>query len=113
MNPALLVAFARHTTRPRAETPCAKRLRTTLFFSLYTSTPWAQAMHALFPDKIVYGDEKSICTMLFEAVLFEDNSAGTTPFPYFVQNAPLSPNEKRLYETWRTHTRYEFVAVEK
>jgi len=32
---------------------------------------------------------------------------------YFVQNAPLSANEKRLYEAWRMHTRYEFFAVEK
>ena len=73
----------------------------------------AQAMRALFPDKIVYDDEKGICTMLFEAVLFEADSAGTTPFSYFVRHAPLSPDEKRLYEAWRAHTRYEFFAVEK
>ena len=70
-------------------------------------------MQALFPLKVVYDDEKNICTMLFEAVLFEDTSAGTTPFSYFVQHAPLSPDEKRLYEAWHTHTRYEFFAVEK
>jgi hypothetical protein len=50
--------------------------------------------------------------MLFEAVLFEDSRAGTTPFSYFVQNAPLSVDEKRLYEAWRTRTRYEFFVVE-
>ena len=73
----------------------------------------AQAMQALFPDKIVYDDEKDICTILFEAVLFEADSADTTPFSYFIRHAPLSPDEKRLYEAWRTHTRYEFFAVEK
>lgn len=73
----------------------------------------AQAMQALFPDKIVYDDEKDICAMLFEAVLFEAASASATPFSYFIQHAPLSPDEKRLYEAWRTHTRYEFFAVEK
>ena len=51
--------------------------------------------------------------MLFEAVLFEDNSAGITPFSYFLQNAPLSSDEKRLYNAWRTHTRYELFAVDK
>src|SRR5207245_2803844 len=66
----------------------------------------------LFPDKIIYDDEKDICAMLFEAVLFEDNRTGTTPFSYFVQNAPLSVGEKRLYEAWRAHTRYEFFVVE-
>jgi hypothetical protein len=73
----------------------------------------AQAMQTLFPSKIVYDDERDICAMLFEAVLFEDDSAGTTPFSYFVRHAPLSPDEKRLYEAWRTHTCYGFFAVEK
>lgn len=68
----------------------------------------ASAMQAFFPDKVVYDDEKDICTMLFEAVLFEDHSAGATPLSYFIRNAPLSADEKRLYEAWRMHTRYEF-----
>jgi hypothetical protein len=73
----------------------------------------ARAMHAVFPDRIVYDDEESICSTLFEAVLFEDHSAGTTPLFYFIQHAPLFPDEKRLYEAWRTHTRHEFFAVDK
>lgn len=73
----------------------------------------AQAMYTFFPDKIVYDDEKDICTMLFEAVLFEDNSTGPTPLSYFIDNAPLSRDEKRFYEAWRKYTRYEFFAVEK
>lgn len=73
----------------------------------------AQAMQVFFPNRVVYDDERDICTMLFEAVLFEDNSAGTTPFSYFIQNAPLSGDEKRLYEAWRTHTRHELFVVER
>jgi hypothetical protein len=73
----------------------------------------AQAVHTLFPDRIVYDDEKDICSMLFEAVLFEDNRTGITPLSYFVQNAPLSVDEKPLYEAWRMHTHYGFFAVEK
>ena len=72
----------------------------------------AQAMQAFFPNKVVYDDERDICTMLFEAVLFEDTSAGTTPLSYFIQHASLSEDEQRLYEAWRTHTRYAFFVVE-
>ena len=50
---------------------------------------------------------------MFEAVLFEDDRTGITPFCYFADNAPLSADEKRLYEAWRAHTRYEFFVVEK
>ena len=73
----------------------------------------AQALPKFFPNRIVYDDEKDICAMLFEAALFEDNHTGITPFSYFVDNAPLSVDERRLYDAWRTHTRYEFFAVEK
>src|SRR5665811_921903 len=51
-------------------------------------------------------------TLTFEALLFEDNRTGTTPFSYFVQNAPLSVDEKRLYEAWLTRTRYELFVVD-
>lgn len=73
----------------------------------------ALALQKLFPDKLVYHDEKDICTMLFEAVLFEDISSGVTPLAYFVENAPLAEDEKRLYQAWRTNTRYGFFLVEK
>ena len=72
----------------------------------------AQAMQVFFPNKVVYDDERDICTMLFEAVLFEDTCAGTTPLSYFIQHAPLSEDEQRLYDTWRTHTRYAFFVVQ-
>ena len=45
-------------------------------------------------------------------MLFEDTSAGTTPLSYFLQHAPLSGEEKRLYDAWRTHTRHGLFAVE-
>ena len=83
-----------------------------LVFTPFYQAAVADAVQMLFPDRIVYDDEKDICAMLFEAVLFEDNRTGTTPFSYFVQNAPLSADEQRLYEAWRTRTRYEFFVVE-
>jgi len=73
----------------------------------------AQIMGETFPNMVVYDDEKDICTMLFEALLFEYNRTGMTPFAYFVDNALLTIDEKRLYEAWLAHTRYEFFVVEK
>jgi hypothetical protein len=61
-----------------------------------------------FYQNIVYDDEKDMCAMLFE-----DNHTGITPFSYCVDNAPLSVDERRIHGAWRTHTRYEFFAVEK
>jgi hypothetical protein len=84
-----------------------------LVFEPFYQRAIAQAVHTLFPDKIIYDDEKDTCSMLFEAVLFEDNRTGITPLSYFVQNAPLSVDEKRLYEAWRMHTRHGFFGVEK
>lgn len=84
-----------------------------LVFKPFYQTAISQIIGEIFPDRIVYDDEKDICTMLFEAVLFEHDHTGTTPFSYFVDNAPLSIDEKRLYETWRDHTHYEFFVVEK
>ena len=101
-----------HNTTQGRKTLCEKITRFLVLQPIYQHA-LAQAMQALFPDKIVYDDEKDICTILFEAVLFEADSADTTPFSYFIRHAPLSPDEKRLYEAWRTHTRYEFFAVEK
>jgi hypothetical protein len=46
-------------------------------------------------------------------VLFEDTHAGMTPFSYFVDHAPLSAEEKRLYQACRDRTRYESLVVEK
>ena len=73
----------------------------------------AQMMHTFFPGKVVYDDERNICTMLFEALLFEGECAGITPLSYFIQNIRLTADEQRLYESWRDHTRYEFFTVER
>ena len=72
----------------------------------------AGIVQKLFPDSIVYDDEKDICTMLFESVLFEDIRTGITPLLYFVNSAPLSGDEKRLYKSWCEQTRYDFFVVE-
>ena len=90
-----------------------ERITHFLVFTPFYQNAVAQAVPKLFPDRIVYDDEKEICAMLFEAVLFEDNHTGITPFSYFVENAPLSVDERRLYDAWRTHTRHEFFLVEK
>jgi hypothetical protein len=112
-EPCALCRFCKaHNTQRGRKALCEKVTRYLVLQPVYQHA-LAQAMHALFPDKIVHDDEKDICTMLFEAVLFEDTSAGTTPFSYFVDNAPLSPDEKRLYTAWRSHTRHGLLAVEK
>jgi hypothetical protein len=101
-----------HDTTAGHKALCERITRFLVLQPIYQSA-LAKAMHAFFPDKVVHDDERDICTMLFEAVLFEDSTAGTTPLSHFVRNAPLSPEEKRLYEAWRRHTRYGFFAVEK
>ena len=103
---------ATHNSSDGRKALCERITRFLVLEPLYQDAI-AQAIPTLFPDRIVYDDEKDICSMLFEAVLFEDNRTGTTPLSHFVQNAPLSANEKRLYEAWRMHTRHEFFAVEK
>jgi hypothetical protein len=101
-----------HNTPDGRKALCEKIPRFLVIKPFYQNAV-AQTIPKLFPDRIVYDDEKDICSMLFEAVLFEDNHTGTTPFSYFVDNAPLSADEKRLYKAWRTYTRYEFFVVEK
>lgn len=71
-----------------------------------------QTVDKVFPNKVIYEDQKDICSMLFESVLFEDMSIGKTPFAYFLENASLSPQEKQLYESWQAHTIYGFFIVE-
>jgi len=72
----------------------------------------ARMMGSAFPGKVVYDDEKDICTMLFEALLFEGTSGKMTPMAYFVERAELVDAEKRLYEAWRDHTRYGFFVID-
>jgi hypothetical protein len=101
-----------HNTSEGRKALCEKITRFLVFQPFYQQAI-AQAIQKLFPGKVIYDDEKDICTMVFESVLFEDTHTGRTPLSYFVNKAPLSADEKRLYEFWRTHTRYEFFAVEK
>ena len=90
---------------------CEKIVHYLVLQPVYQAT-LAATMQVFFTNKVIYDDERDICTMLFEAVLFEDTSAGTTPLTYFIQHAPLSMDEKRLYDAWRTHTRYGLFTVE-
>lgn len=101
-----------HNTPERRKALCEKISRFLVAEPIYQSAV-ARAMYTIFPENRVYDDEKDICRMVFEAALFEDDCAGITPFSYFLDHAPLSVDEKRLYEAWRTHTCHQFFVVEK
>src|SRR6266567_2961421 len=73
----------------------------------------SKALETVFPNKIIYEDEKDICWMIFEAVLFEDVRIGITHFSYFVEHAPLSSGYKRLYEVWNIRNLFGFFIVKK
>jgi hypothetical protein len=103
--------LGRNTTDGR-KALCEKISRFLVLQPIYQSA-LASAMHEFFPDKVVHDDEQDICRMLFEALLFEDHHAGMTPISYFLDHAPLSADEKRLYQAWRDRTRYEPLVVEK
>ncbi len=66
-----------------------------------------------FPDPIIYDDEKPICSMMFEAIIFDAAYQGETPLSYFVNNAPLGEEYKRLYQSWIDNNRYGFWVVKK
>ena len=68
-------------------------------------------MHASFPDKIAMTMRKTYARCSLGGA--GSRTAGTTPLSYFVRNAPLSPQEKRLCEVWRSNTRYGFFAAER
>ncbi len=66
-----------------------------------------------FPGHIIYDDEKPIVSMMFEAITFETSYQGETPLTFFVNNAPLGKDYKRLYQSWITENRYGFFVVQK
>src|SRR5664279_4898799 len=80
--PSCLFCETRNTQRGR-KALCEKITNYLVLQPMYQRA-LAQAMQAFFPNKVVYDDERDICTMLFEAVLFEDSTAGTTPLSYFI-----------------------------
>jgi hypothetical protein len=71
---------------------------------------WVQEV---FPGKIIYEDEKEIASMLFEAVTFEAEHDGYTPFAYFLTHAQLSEEQRRLYAAWQANTRFGFFKIGK
>jgi hypothetical protein len=101
-----------HNTTAGRKALCEK-IVTFLVWKPFYQEALKQAMERLFPNRVVYDDEKHICTMLFDALVFEDTSSGITPLAYFVDHAALADAEKRLYEAWRQHTRYGFYVIEK
>jgi hypothetical protein len=73
----------------------------------------SQVLPTIFPNRIVYDDEKDLIAMLFEAVIFDVASDGVTPLAYFLSHAPLDEKEKRLYNAWQAQNRYGFYLVKK
>ncbi len=73
----------------------------------------SQTLPTIFPNQIIYEDEKDLVAMLFEAVTFDVESDGGTPLAYFLSHAPLDEKEKRLYTAWQTHNHYGFYLVQK
>jgi len=73
----------------------------------------SQTLPTIFPNRIIYEDEKDLVAMLFEAVIFDVESGGETPLAYFLSHAPLDEKEKRLYKAWQTHNHYGFYLVQK
>ena len=73
----------------------------------------SQALPTIFPNRFIYDDEKDLIAMLFEAVIFDVESDGTTPLAYFLSHAPLDEQEKRLYTAWQAQNRYGFYLVKK
>jgi len=51
--------------------------------------------------------------MMFEAIIFEATHQGETPLKYFINNAPLGEDYKRLYQSWIDNNRYGFWMVKK
>ena len=109
---ALCVFCEAYNTSHGRKALCEKISRFLVLVPFYQRA-LGRGMEKLFPDKVVYDDQKDICRMLFEALLFEDRSGEMTPLAYFVERAILADAEKRLYEAWRDHTRYGFFVVEK
>ncbi len=73
----------------------------------------SQTLPTIFPNQIIYEDEKDLVAMLFEAVTFDVESDSGTPLAYFLAHAPLDAREKRLYKAWQTHNHYGFYLVKK
>jgi hypothetical protein len=101
-----------HNTTSGRKALCEKITRFLVTQPTYQNA-LARTMLEFFPKKTIHDDEKDICRMIFEAILFEDATAGTTPLSTFLQRAALSADEQRLYAAWREHTRYGFFVVEK
>ena len=99
-------------------TPEGRKALSTRIFNFLVSRPLyehlvSQTLPTIFPNKIVYEDEKDLVAMLFEAVIFDVESGGETPLAYFLSHAPLDEKEQRLYKAWQTHNHYGFYLVQK
>jgi len=99
-------------------TPAGRKALCARMFNFLVSQPLyehlvSSSLPHIFPNRIVYDDEKDLLSMLFEAVIFDGASDGTTPLAYFLSHAPLDEKEKRLYTAWQAQNRYGFYLVKK
>jgi hypothetical protein len=102
----------KHNTPAGRKALCATIVNFLLFTPTYEYLV-SQTLPTVFPNRVVYEDEKDLCSMLLEAVTFEEEYAGETPLAYFLSHAPLDEGQKRLYKAWQTHNRYGFYRVQK
>ncbi len=102
----------KHHTPAGRKALCATIVNFLLFTPIYQHLV-SQTLPTVFPNRVVYEDEKDLCSMLLEAVTFEEEYEGETPLAYFLSHAPLDEGQKRLYTAWQTHNRYGFYRVQK
>lgn len=50
-------------------------------------------------------------SVLLDALTFEPDEKGITPFDYFLKNAKLTPKEKQFYTFWKKHTVFSIFEV--
>jgi hypothetical protein len=102
----------KHHTPAGRKALCATIVNFLVFAPIYQHLV-SQTLPTVFPNRVVYEDEKDLCSMLFEAVIFEEEYEGETPLAYFLTHASLDEGQKRFYQAWQAHNHYGFFVVEK
>jgi hypothetical protein len=105
--------FYQEVNTPQGRKALCERINQFLAMQPFYQSILEHWLNVFFPKKAIYDDEKDLCTMLFEALLFDVEQAGQTPLSYFISNAPLSITEKQLYEAWKHKNCFGFFRIEK
>ena len=73
---------------------------------------FADALHKTLAElKISKEDKTGIYPSILDAHIFEPDEKGMTPFDFFLENAKLTPSQKKLYELWMNNTLFSFFEV--